>query len=77
MTLTEEIKINDALAETCVNAVYEENGLIAVDITGDWKHDHLRAEMIMNMLGYGEVIKKITEEDGSDWYSAIHYFTKS
>jgi hypothetical protein len=30
----------------------------------------------MSYLGYGEIGCKVTEEDGSDTYSAEHYFIK-
>ena len=45
---------------------------------GDWKHDHLwfdyEAEKFLNSLGYDVVNTNVdvTEEDGSDSYSAIH-----
>jgi disulfide oxidoreductase YuzD len=41
---------------------------------GDWKHSHLWARDLMSYLGYVEVGSKVTEEDGSDCYSAEHYF---
>lgn len=42
---------------------------------GDWKHEHLRAKWIVkNVIGLP--VKKweevVTEEDGSDCYSAVH-----
>ena len=46
---------------------------------GDWKHDHLRLKylvgeyLIQNGIEY-EHNEVVTEEDGSDCYSAIHYF---
>lgn len=44
---------------------------------GDWKHDHNYADYIMSEFGYYLIGKKITEEDGSDCYSALHYYTCS
>ena len=42
---------------------------------GDWKHDHMRLDYIMesnfSVLPYKVVV---TEEDGSDCYSAKHYY---
>lgn len=52
--------------------------VIEIEINwGDWKHDHLHLKWLMeehfsNKLEY--VGEKVTEEDGSDCYSAIHYF---
>ena len=45
---------------------------------GDWKHDHLHAELIIEETLKGidfSIEKEITEEDGSDTYSAIHNVT--
>jgi hypothetical protein len=44
---------------------------------GDWKHEHLWARSLMSYLGYVEIGSKVTEEDGSDTYSAEHYFLKT
>ena len=50
---------------------------VAVTIEwGDWKHDHFWCEDLMGFIGYEQTKSKITEEDGSDCYSAIHYFRK-
>lgn len=52
--------------------------VMVVDISwGDWKHDHLWAKSLMSYLGYREIGNKVTEEDGSDTYSAEHYFIKA
>ena len=78
--------INQKLNE---NHIYEEafwrttDGMTDYEIEisidrGDWKHDHLRVKHIIrevlgnNLKGEHEVV---TWEDGSDCYSAIHYFT--
>lgn len=51
---------------------------ICVDISwGDWRHSHLWCTTLMGYLGYKEMGVEVTEEDGSDCYSAIHYFYKS
>lgn len=44
---------------------------------GDWKHEHGTLSYIMKEEGYRETNKVITEENGSDYYSAIHYFIKA
>ena len=42
---------------------------------GDWKHDHLRAKWVCQELLGGVLTGSIvTEEDGSDAYSAEHVF---
>lgn len=50
---------------------------VAVTIEwGDWKHDHFWCGDLMGYIGYEQTKSKVTEEDGSDCYSAIHYFRK-
>lgn len=43
---------------------------------GDWKHDHLWCKKLMEYIGYVEIGCNVTEENGSDCYSAIHNFMK-
>ena len=56
---------------------YMDLPVAVVDIHwGDWKHDHLRAKWLIkenmkDMLFLNEVV---TEEDGSDCYSAEHRY---
>ena len=58
--------------------VYNDYCGICIEIYwGDWKHDHLFAKMlaseVLNALGLKYTItEQLTEEDGSDCYSAIH-----
>ncbi len=74
--------IHDFLNDNGVWAeVYQYNHSIAAYVVsiswGDWKHDHLWARDLMSYLGYVEIGSKVTEEDGSDTYSAEHYFLKT
>lgn len=47
---------------------------------GDWKHEHLRCKWIVTefLMKHGieldHIETHVTEEDGSDCYSAIHRF---
>ena len=53
------------------------NGLpvITVEIHwGDWKHDHAYCRSLMEDLGASYLNTTVIEEDGSDCYSACHYF---
>lgn len=53
---------------------------LCVDITwGDWKHEHWAVDSViietLDRMGYRgkyTITKQITEEDGSDCYSALH-----
>lgn len=50
--------------------------ILCIDINwGDWKHEHARLKWLMDekfdTTYFGN---KVTEEDGSDCYSATHYF---
>lgn len=76
----EDSRIYNFLKDNGVYAdVWKENGVaIAVSIEwGDWKHEHLWARDLMSYLGYVEIGSRVTEEDGSDCYSAEHYFLKN
>ena len=69
-----------------ITMLLEEPGVNFVDIRvkdlqviitikwGDWKHDHLCCRHIMQSLGYTFVREEVIEEDGSDAYSAVHYY---
>lgn len=39
---------------------------------GDWKHEHLRAKWLCEQHGGYVMSSAVTEEDGSDCYSAEH-----
>lgn len=58
-----------------------EENRICVDIRwGDWKHEHLRCDYLVDdyFKSHGMYSVKsnvITEEDGSDCYCASHYYT--
>ena len=48
---------------------------VNVSITwGDWKHEHGYCECLMRYIGYEEFHSEVTEENGSDCYSAVHYY---
>ena len=73
-------KINEYLKknEFCESVYHDGFSFIKMEITwGDWKHDHLRAEYLIDQFckenGYENFhASEVTEEDGSDCYSAIH-----
>ena len=51
------------------------NNVVEVEISwGDWKHDHMRAKYLLNNAGFEFISTIVTEEDGSDTYSAVHFF---
>lgn len=55
-----------------------EGNIVIVNIDwGDWKHSHLWARDLMQYLGYVQVGEVVTEEDGSDCYSAEHTYVKA
>lgn len=64
-------------AERIYADVYFEIGeeVVAVEIHwGDWKHEHARTRWLLTEAGYTHITSRVTEENGSDTYSAIHYF---
>lgn len=61
----------------CYSEVFHDGDEVVVSISwGDWKHDHGWAVDLMEYIGYKEVSMVETEENGSDCYSADHYFAK-
>ena len=71
-----EKKIYDTLRDGNVyGEVYQDGEEWCVEISwGDWKHDHWRCDWLMEEVGAKSTGVNITEEDGSDCYSAIHYY---
>ena len=54
---------------------HHELPVVCVEIRwGDWKHDHQRCKWLLAQEGFVSFGEEITEDDGSDCYSAIHYF---
>lgn len=45
-------------------------------IWGDWKHSHGYCDYLMSLLGYRPLREVVTEQNGSDAYSSIHYYVK-
>jgi len=46
---------------------------VQVEISGDWKHEHLRFELLVkNNIKIMAMSSITTKEDGSDYYTAIH-----
>jgi len=41
---------------------------------GDWKHEHLVLQRLMEENGFTLVCRENTREDGSDCYSAVHTY---
>lgn len=51
---------------------------LIIMVEGDWKHDHAAIDSIADRTTQPVAkYEEVTEEDGSDWYSADHYFKYS
>ena len=81
-SLPEEVKVSKYLSDNEVFAseVYfpfaDEKELQVTINSGDWKHDHYRADWLMEQIGY-EVQNEITiGETLEDNYDAIHTYSK-
>ena len=81
MTIQERIeRINKFMADNYINGgivdYNEQTKMIAVEIIqGDWKHQHWRMDYFVQIaFDLRSVFTQTTEEDGSDCYSAIHYY---
>ena len=84
---------NEMAGLTMINQFLYDNGVycdvysaigerddVAVHVSiswGDWKHDHGWCTELMRHLGYMKIGEVVTEEDGSDCYSAIHTYVKA
>lgn len=67
------LKDNGLYADISSNSL----GEIRVEISwGDWKHEHGWCRNLMGYIGYDEDDEIVTEENGSDCYSSIHFFSK-
>ena len=66
--LLKQYKLSVDCIEPCETGVR-----ISISWGGDWKHDHWRLRYILAENGYDYAGDVITEEDGSDCYSADHY----
>ena len=53
------------------------DGKVVVNLFwGDWKHEHLWLKHLMAENGYEHLSEEVTEENGSDCYSAEQVFRK-
>ena len=61
----------------CHEWLIDSNGDVLVNVVwGDWKHDHIYLVNVMKENGYILTSKVITEENGTDAYTAEYLFTK-
>lgn len=57
--------------------VYGTDRKVKIEINdGDWKHDHIRCRHLMAIAGYVREDIEVTQEDGSDCFSAVHTYAK-
>lgn len=72
-------EVNKVFADDRDGLIAEINDLDTMEICiciewGDWKHSHAYANYIMRQHGFVKTDEQITEEDGDDAYSSIHYY---
>lgn len=73
-------RLNAEFTKYHLDTAYRSLDGICIEINwGDWKHNHLCTkwivEEVLDMLGFSghyTITEDVTEEDGSDTYSAIH-----
>lgn len=54
------------------------DGTVEIEVCwGDWKHDHLYLDHVMKENGYRLTDECVTDENGSDAYSSIHYYKRT
>jgi len=67
--------LRDNLVFAEVYPYYADIPVIEVEIHwGDWKHEHARAKWLLEEVGIHFINSIVTEDNGSDAYSAIHRF---
>ena len=78
MTEKEYELIEKTFAEKNLYAeIFTYKHFVCIDIEhGDWKHDHLRSDFLIEQLGYRVVDERVNFSDGSDNYSATHVYEK-
>lgn len=61
-----------------VSVVENNEGVLRADLTvsGDWKHDHLATEKLMEQQGFTLLDKQVTEDSDGDWYEAVHKYVE-
>ena len=70
------LKRNDMHPDS-ITGLDEEGRLVEIEITdGDWRHDHGRLRHLMTLVGYVRQDIEVTQEDGSDCFSAVHTYAK-
>ena len=70
-------KAREALKELYCDvepAMFGSDDVIVEIHWGDWKHSHLRADWLMEQAGFEFCGENVTEEDGSDCYSAMRFY---
>lgn len=76
--LSEEAMVSKYLSDNDICCeVGKEGPVVSVDITwGDWKHEHGLCDVLMSYIDYRILNEVLTEENGSDCYSSIHFYYK-
>lgn len=71
------LKTHDVWYEISDLSLTDDKVIIHIE-WGDWKHSHARLDYVMkHYLGYTLIKEQVTEEDGSDTYSSVHYYIKT
>jgi hypothetical protein len=70
------LKRNDMHPDS-ITGIDSEGRLVEIEINnGDWKHEHGRCRHLMAQAGYVRQDIEVTQEDGSDCFSAVHTYAK-
>ena len=60
-----------------ITGIDSEGRLVKIEINdGDWKYEHGRLRHLMAHAGYVRQDIEVTQEDGSDCFSAAHTYAK-
>ena len=50
------------------------DNVVCVDIEGDWKHDHWRADYLLEQAGYRKLFEEEYGYSDSDYYCSVHKY---
>ena len=69
------LKENHIYADVYQNPQFPDSAYLVEISWGDWKHEHMRTRMLLEeKFNATHFRTNVTEDDGSDTYSAVHTF---
>jgi len=68
-------QVEQLLSHAYIGEIWSSNDRIIVDVSGDWKHDHLHTDyLVTTAFDLVKECENVTESNDSDSYKAEHYY---